>query len=61
MQFGVVGILVAALAAAVVGLGILFDFDIVKAGTYLGGVSFALLVVLLVVEYRRRSKRFSKK
>ncbi len=61
MQFGVLGILVAAVAATVAGLGILFDLDVTKAGAYLGTASFVFLVVLLVVEYRRRSKRFSKK
>jgi hypothetical protein len=61
VQFGILGILVAAVVAAVVGLGILLDFNIAKAGTYIGTGSFALLVVAFIIEYRRRSKRFSKK
>ena len=61
MQFGVLGLLVAAVAAAIAALGLLFGFDVAKAADYLGTASFVLFVVLVIVEFRRRSKRFSKK
>ena len=61
MQFGIVGILVAASAAAAVGIAILFGFDAAKLGVYLSRAFWVFLVVLLVIEYRRRAKRFPKK
>lgn len=60
MHFGILGS-AAALAALLAGISMLFDLDAGKVSTYLGDASLALLVAAVVVEFRRRSKRFSKK
>jgi hypothetical protein len=55
------GLWVAVTVAALTGIALLFDLPLNRIAAYLGTISFCVLVVSVVIEWRRRSKRFSQK
>jgi len=61
VDFVFMTLLVSAIIGCATGLAILLNLDLHKVSGYLGTSFFIMLLVLVVVEYRRRSKRFPKK
>ncbi|MEQ9450222.1 MAG: hypothetical protein RJQ07_01440, partial [Pseudomonadales bacterium] len=60
MQFGMLSICSAAFFGIALLAGFAFHVDLAKVGNWLLIICSTALVVLLVIEYRKRSKRFSK-
>jgi len=60
MQFGHMSILLACLAVACGILVMAFNWDLDKIAANLGMISIVLLVILSIIEWRRRSKKFDK-